>query len=105
MQIATVHSALGFVDYLFRASCLRGTGCLRAGGICLGLLPTNRDFASWAVAANVFESLLWKQKSFQGATDSSGPSSSEPTAAAHGAPSPSENPSCTMSCTNGAAEH
>lgn len=68
MQIATVHSALGLVDYLFRASCLTGTGCLRARGICLRLLSTNRHSASWAVLVHILESVLWKQKSFQGDT-------------------------------------
>lgn len=101
MQIATVHSALGFVDYLFRASCLRGTGCLRAGGICLGLLPTNGHFASWTVAANVFESLLWKWKSFQGDADPLvlPPQSQQQQLTAP--PALSENPSCTVPCSCG----
>lgn len=68
MQTATVHSALGLVDYLFRASCLGGTGCLHAGGICLGLLPTNRHFASWVImAVDIFEiSEILTFLSFQG---------------------------------------
>lgn len=65
-----MHSALGLVDYLFRASRLGGTGCLREGGICLGLLPTNRHLASWVVAVDIFEiSKLLMFLSFQGDTD------------------------------------
>lgn len=66
MQIATVHSALGFVDYLFRASCLRGTGCVQEASVWvyypqIDILLLRR----WLL---MFESLLWKWKSFQGGT-------------------------------------